>query len=114
MSQTGCSAQGMEPFALRVIGQSMEPEFADGNIIIVDPGHPLINGVYVVVEKQDEHGTEVVFGQYFFDSARCWIKYLNPEFESIELPTGFNVKGVITQRNGRRRKDIKHYEYEAL
>lgn len=111
MSQTGCSTQDMEPFALRVIGRSMEPEFTDGNIIIVDPGHPVVNGVYVVVEKEDEHGTEVVFGQYFEDGSRCWVKYLNPEFEAVELPLGFSIKGVITQRNSRRRKDIKHYEY---
>lgn len=114
MTQSGCSAQGMEPFALRVIGSSMEPEFTDGNIIIVDPGHPVVNGVYAVVEKSDDHGTEVVFGQYFEDDSQCWIQYLNPAFENVELPTGFSVKGVVTQRNGRRRKDIKRYEYAGV
>ena len=45
MAQTGCSAEGQEPFALRVIGDSMAPEFLDGHIIVVDPGFPLFNGV---------------------------------------------------------------------
>ena len=31
-----CSAS--EPFALRVIGDDMLPEFKDGHIIIIDPG----------------------------------------------------------------------------
>ena len=31
-----CSAS--EPFALRVIGNDMSPEFEDGHVIIVDPG----------------------------------------------------------------------------
>jgi len=43
MEQTGCSSETTEPYALRVIGDSMSPEFEDGHIIVVDPGYPLIN-----------------------------------------------------------------------
>jgi SOS-response transcriptional repressor LexA len=107
MSQTGCSAEGMEPFALRVIGDSMEPEFQDGHIIIVDPGFPLLNGVYAVIRNNDEY----IFGQYFKDDSENWIRYLNPEFDDVKLEAGFKVKGIVTQRNGRKRKDIKHYDY---
>lgn len=109
MSQTGCSAEGMEPFALRVIGDSMEPEFQDGHIIIVDPGFPLLNAVYAVIRNNGEF----IFGQYFKDDSGSWIRYLNPEFEDVMLETGFEVKGIITQRNGRKRKDIKHYDYKS-
>jgi SOS-response transcriptional repressor LexA len=107
MSQSGCSAEGMEPFALRVIGDSMTPEFQDGHIIVVDPGYPLMSGVFAVVEN----GHEVIFGQYFREGARCWIEYLNPAFAPVELAPEHQVKGVITQRNTRRRKDTKHYDY---
>ena len=107
MSQTGCSAEGMEPFALRVIGDSMEPEFQDGHIIIVDPGFPLLNGVYAVIRNNDEY----IFGQYFSDDSGSWIRYLNPDFDDVKLEAGFKVKGIVTQRNGRKRKDIKHYDY---
>ena len=34
-SGSGCAAS--EPFALRVLGDSMLPEFAEGAIIIIDP-----------------------------------------------------------------------------
>lgn len=111
MSQAGCSAEGMEPFALRIIGNSMEPEFSDGNIIVVDPAHPVMSGVFAVVENGPE---EVVFGQYFKDELHSWVEYLNPDFEPVQLAPGFHIKGVITQRNTRRRKDTKHYLYPHL
>ncbi len=37
MAQGGCST--LEPYALRVLGDSMEPEFPEGCVVIVDPGH---------------------------------------------------------------------------
>ena len=107
MSQTGCSAEGLDPFALRVIGSSMEPEFSDGHIILIDPGFPLLCGVYAVIHNNGEF----IFGQYFQDDTGDWVHYLNPEFEPIKLEAGFEVKGVVIQRNGRKRKDIKRYDY---
>lgn len=110
MAQTGCSSEGMEAFALRVIGDSMSPEFEDGHIIIVDPGVPLQDGVFAVIENNGE----ILFGQYFEggpDRATCRIEYLNPDMEPVFLAAGFRKKGVITQRNARRRKDTKYYEY---
>ena len=35
MDGSGCASS--EPFALRVLGDSMEPEFKDGCVIIIDP-----------------------------------------------------------------------------
>lgn len=97
----------MEPFALRVIGDSMAPEFLDGHIIVVDPGYPLMNGVFAVVENDNE----VLFGRYLRDGAHCRLEYLNPDYEPVELVAGHRVKGVIIQRNTRRRKDMKRYDY---
>lgn len=109
MSQIGCSAEGTEAFALRVIGDSMAPEFLDSNIIIIDPGFPLLDGVFAVVVNNEE----VLFGQYVKESSASWIRYLNPEFEPVQLDPNFTVKGVVTQKNGRRRKDIKRYDYAS-
>jgi phage repressor protein C with HTH and peptisase S24 domain len=107
MAQTGCSAEGLEPFALRVIGDSMEPEFKDGHIILVDPGFPLLDGVYAVINNNGEF----IFGQYSKENSESWIRYLNPDFEAVKLEVDFEVKGVITQRNGPKRKDVKRYDY---
>ena len=106
MSNTGCSADTTEPYALRVIGHSMVPEFVDGHIIIVDPSLPLYQGAYVVLE----HENEVLFGQYHKKGAYEQLQYLNPDFISVNLSNNYSVKGIITQRSSGRRKSIKHYD----
>ena len=104
---SGCSAGVTEPFALRVIGDSMTPEFKDGNIIIVDPGHPLIHGAFVVLEVAEQ----VYFGQYQRDDNGSRLQHLHPDYPSIALDCGFTLKGVVVQRSTGRRKELKHYDY---
>ena len=102
----GCTAA--EPFALRVIGDNMLPEFKDGQIIIVDPAYPPCHGAFVVVHYRGEY----LFGQLRKQNDRQWLHYLNDEQESFELLEPFECKGVVIQRAGRR-KDIKHYDYSV-
>jgi len=109
MSHSGCSATTTEPFALRVIGDSMRPEFQDGNIIIVDPGLAPYHQAFVILD----YGGEILFGQFRIEEGRHWLCYLNPAHESVELISSYTVKGVVTQRSTGRRKDLKHYHYSA-
>lgn len=109
MNNSGCSAGTTEPFALRVLGDSMSPEFQDGHIIIIDPAVPACHEAYVVVD----YGGEILFGQYHASEGRHWIHYLNPAHEAVELISRFEVKGVVIQRSTGRRKDLKHYDYSA-
>jgi DNA polymerase V len=109
MNNSGCSAGTTEPYALRVIGDSMSPEFQDGHIIIVDPAVPACHEAFVVVD----YGGEILFGQYHSSEGRRWIHYLNPAHEPVELISTFEVKGVVIQRSTGRRKDLKHYDYSA-
>lgn len=51
-------------FALVVHGDSMEPEFIEGEMITVDPGRDAVNGIYVIAKN----GNEVVFKQFVFDA----------------------------------------------
>ena len=48
------SCSGAEPFALRVLGDSMAPEFADGDIIIVEPDGALHDGSFVLARPDGE------------------------------------------------------------
>ena len=48
----GCS--GGEVFALRVLGDSMAPEFLDGEIIIVEPDGALREGSFVLAQAGGE------------------------------------------------------------
>ncbi|HEC20421.1 MAG TPA: S24 family peptidase [Gammaproteobacteria bacterium] len=107
MAQAGCSADGMEPFALRVIGESMSPAFEDGHIIIVDPGHPLMSPCYAVLVNQGE----VLFGRYLCDDGIPRLEYLHPDHPPVYLAADFQVKGVVTQRNTRRRRDTVFFDY---
>lgn len=104
-SSGGCS--GTSPFALQVLGNSMEPEFCHGQVIVVDPGHPLVDKAFVVAV----HGEELIFGQYIEANDHKFIQYLNPHFEAVELLQRFEVKGVVVQRAGKSRKERKHYQY---
>jgi SOS-response transcriptional repressor LexA len=104
MTQDGCSA--LEPYALRVLGDSMAPEFADGCVVIVDPGYAPRDGSYVIVE----FAGDVFFRQLVVDGERCFLKALNPKYGSFELTPPYTIRGGVVQRAGRRRSERKHYE----
>ncbi|MGB5439254.1 MAG: S24 family peptidase [Gammaproteobacteria bacterium] len=102
MQEQGC---GREPFALRVIGDSMSPEFKDGCIIIVDPEGVMNDGSYVLAR----HGEEYVFRQLIMGEGCYQLKALEQGHETITLHDLSAIEGVIIQQAGRRRADRKHY-----
>ncbi len=103
MEGGGCSAS--EPYALRVLGDSMSPEFDHGAIIIVDPAGIVENGAYVVAQHDDEY----IFRQLVIDAGRYFLKPLNEAYDSVEIPAVDAVVGVVVQRAGTRRSQRKHY-----
>jgi SOS-response transcriptional repressor LexA len=100
----GCAE--LEPFALRVLGDSMAPEFNDGNIIIVEPALSAHDGQFVVADYEGE----THFRQYVVRDGRRYLKPLNDRYPEIEIrDAGYRVRGVVVQRAGRRRRDRKSY-----
>jgi len=99
----GCAEA--EPYALRVIGDSMAPEFLEGQIIIVDPALPPRDGAYVVVD----YAGETLFRRFVVEGARRYLKALSEGHPAVELTGAFHVRGVVVQRAGRRRRERKHY-----
>jgi DNA polymerase V len=98
-----------EPFALRVIGDDMLPEFKDGHIIVIDPGGMVKNGCYVVANPNDEY----IFRQLFIEDGRYLLRASQPGFDEIELINGLeDIVGVISQRSGRRRSEHKRYDID--
>jgi len=104
MVDTSCSA--LEPYALRVVGDSMEPEFADGCVIIIDPGCAPRDGAYVVVE----FAGDVFFRQLVFDGERRFLKPLNPKYGGFELTPPYTIRGGVVQQRGRRRSQHRYYD----
>lgn len=94
-----------EPYALRVIGDSMEPEFKDGVIIIIDPSGLAKDGAFVIAK----HKGEYIFRQLIFADGKKMLKALNGEHPVIPLIDLSTIDGVVTQRAGGRRKNHKHY-----
>ena len=102
MQENSC---GGEPFALRVIGDTMAPEFNDGCIIIIDPSGVVKDGCYVLARQ----GEEYIFRQLQFGDGVYYLKTLEAGHTVIELPDLTAVEGVIIQQGARRRADRKHY-----
>jgi SOS-response transcriptional repressor LexA len=104
---TGCSMH--EPYPLQVLGDSMEPEFPDRCVILIEPTEACRNGMYVFVEVEGVRW----FRQYVRDEqGREQLLALNDLYPEIDL-TGlqWKVLGVVVQRNLRRK--VKHYKYDA-
>ena len=103
LDEAGCAAH--EPYALRVLGDSMEPEFADGCIVIIDPAGHAQPGSYVVARVEGEP----IFRQYQVEDERHWLRPLNPGYPALEISDPSSIIGVITQRAGTRRTYRRHY-----
>ena len=102
---SSCGAS--EPFALRVIGDEMSPEFEDGNIIVIDPGGHIKHECFVVAKLDDSY----IFRQLILDKDQYTLHALKPGIEDISLHGGMNdIVGVISQKSGRRRKEHKRYD----
>ncbi|HRH79735.1 MAG TPA: S24 family peptidase [Thiobacillaceae bacterium] len=97
------SCAGAEPYALMVLGDSMQPEFVEGEIIVVEPEGYAKDGSYVVAWVNDEY----IFRQLVRHPEGWMLKPLNPVYPNIPIdsPEG-TVKGVVVlkKKPGRRRE----------
>lgn len=100
------ACSGAESFALMVLGDSMVPEFSEGDVIVIEPEGLATDGSFVLAFWQDEW----IFRQLVRSDAGWCLRALNPRYSDIALPDLNPVRGVITQKNrpGRRRA-IKRY-----
>ncbi len=80
-------------YALRVRGDSMEPKFPDGCIIIVEPEELADNGKFVVVRQNGD--TEATFKQFIQDGSRRYLKPLNPRYPIMEMTEDAVFCGVV-------------------
>ncbi len=94
--------------ALMVLGDSMEPEFAEGEIIVIQMGAQPTEGMYVIAEVAKE---DFIFRQLRRDEQGGWLlRALNPAWPDTPIPGLEIVRGVIThKRNARSRKSLKSY-----
>ncbi len=105
--QSTCSTNS-EPYALQNIGDMMSPEFSENCIIIVDPGMPIHNEAYVIIDFNDE----LYFRQYVIENNKHLLRCLNSSYEDIQLNNDFEVRGCVTQQKQRKQKSLHYYLLE--
>ncbi len=97
---------GAESFALMVLGDSMEPEFVEGDIIIIEPEGLATDGSYVMAWLDDEW----IFRQLLKDGEDWKLQPLNPKYPGAVVADLSGIKGVIIQKSKPgRRKAAKRY-----
>ncbi len=103
-SLADCS--GAESFALMVLGDSMAPEFVEGEVIVVEPEGLARDGSFVVAQVNGEW----TFRQLAASGAAWTLRALNPAYPETPLPDLRAVRGVVIQKSrpGRRRA-LKRY-----
>lgn len=95
-----------EPYALRVTDDSMAPEFPRGCVVIVDPTGVATDGAFVLAE----HDGGLTLRRLRLDDDGVRLEALSAGYEIIRPENGLSaVKGVVTQRAGRRRREHKRY-----
>jgi len=99
-----------EPFALRVLDDSMQPEFRTGCIIVIDPTGRATDGSYVLANTSSDEGP--IFRQLRKNDQGEWsLRALNDQYPESKLQNGLDgIGGVIVQRAGARRSYHKRYD----
>ncbi|MDK9725660.1 MAG: S24 family peptidase [Sterolibacteriaceae bacterium MAG5] len=107
-ADTGSSCDEAEAFALMVLGDSMEPEFLEGEIIIIEPSGYATDGSYVLAQLNGEW----IFRQLLRQGDGWRLAPLNPRYEATDIADLAPVKGVIIQKSkpGRRRASKRYVE----
>ena len=102
------SCDGGEVVALMVLGDSMEPEFIEGEILVIEMSGLANDGSFVVAEVAEE---DFIFRQLTRDEEGGWqLRALNPAYPDIALSGLGSIKGVVTQKKKPgRRKEVKYY-----
>jgi SOS-response transcriptional repressor LexA len=95
-----------ELFALQVLDDSMEPEFPEKCIIVIEPSQVCASGAFVIISVDGERW----FRQFLTDQDnKSKLVALKDGYPDIALEgTQYEIEGVIVQRNIRR--EIKHYQ----
>jgi len=79
-------------YALRVEGDSMEPKFPHGAILIVDPNEVARNGSYVIVRQ---NGSDATFKQLVIDGGESYLRPLNDRYPIMAMRKDAVICGVV-------------------
>lgn len=90
---------GRNVFALRIIGDSMEPEFKEGEVIIINPHIEATPNDFVVVKNKNQEATFKQLKKY----GGKWVLHpLNSKYPDQEVKKGdFQIIGKVVKKEKR-------------
>lgn len=91
--QSNCNES--EPYALMVLGDSMVPEFNEGEIIVIEPGALTIPDSYILAF----HNEEYIFRQLLKSGEEWYLHALNDAYPDVLITDLSLIKGIITQKS---------------
>ena len=85
-------------FALEISGVSMEPEFFDGDTIIVDPDQTAKHNDYVIIDTGEERP---LLRQLIKEGGDLFLRALNPAWnpQLERISSEATIRGVVVQKN---------------
>ena len=89
------ACESAEPIALMVLGDSMLPEFAEGEVIVVEPEGLARDGAFVIAFHDGEH----TLRQLAQRDGRWLLHPLNPRYPDAWIADLSAVKGVVIQKS---------------
>ena len=92
--------KGEHNFGLKIKGDSMEPEFKEGEVVIINPTAKAENGDYVIVKNHEEEAT---FKQYKRYENTKILHPLNSKYNDIILNKDkeYRIVGVVMEKKKR-------------
>ena len=90
--------KGRNLFAVRVVNDSMEPDFHEGDVLIVNPNLEARNGDFVIAKLVEEN--EVTFKKLIRHGRLVILRPLNSRYQDIVLPDSRRVTlvGKVVER----------------
>ena len=108
VAEAAGDCSGAESFALMVLGDSMAPEFTDGDVVVVEPEGLVRDGSFVIAHVDGEWTLRELVA-----AEGAWIlRACNPAYPPQALPDLARVRGVVIQKSrpGRRRAAKRYLE----
>ncbi len=87
------ASMGDHAFALRILGDSMEPTIRDGWIVVVDPDYPADHGKIVVVRQNSD--TEATCKRLIYDGNKPYLRPDNDRYPIMEMREDAVICGVV-------------------
>ena len=103
---SGSSCSGKDMVALMVLGDSMAPEFIEGEILVIEPDAPAMDGSFVIGWANEEF----IFRQLRRDDGGWRLHALNPVYPDVAISGLETIRGVVThKKKPGSRKSVKYY-----